>query len=157
MVYLALCQSILMYCIPVWGGTHKTELLKLERAQRAVLKVINFKPRDYPTHTLYLECNVLTVRKLYIFRSILRKHTTITINKQLVSQRRHGFPLCPTVFYKTAFARRQFKGLSSRLYNKAHKKLNIYTLTKCELKNKLSTWLQTLTYSDTEELLATIK
>lgn len=157
MVYLALCQTILMYCITVWGGTHKTELLKLERAQRAVLKVIHFKPRDYPTHMLYSECNVLTVRKLYILRSILYKHSMISFNKQLVSQRRRGFPLCPAVPCRTAFARRQFNGLSARLYNKAHKQLNIYALTKGELKNKLNSWLQTLTYSDTEELLTTVQ
>lgn len=156
MVYLALCQAILTYCIPVWGGTHKTELIKLERAQRAVLKVIHFKPRDYSTFKLYSECNVLTVRKLYILRSVLYKHSMIPFNKQLVSQRRRGFPLCPTVSFRTAFARRQFNGLSARLYNKAHKKVNIYALTKREVKHKVNSWLLTLTYSDTEELLTTV-
>lgn len=36
---LALCQSLLSFCISSWGGTENTHMLKLERAQRAVLKV----------------------------------------------------------------------------------------------------------------------
>ncbi|CAG9097769.1 unnamed protein product [Plutella xylostella] len=38
-VYLSLAQSILSYCIPAWGGADKTAMLRLERAQRAVLKM----------------------------------------------------------------------------------------------------------------------
>ncbi|RVE47350.1 hypothetical protein evm_007949 [Chilo suppressalis] len=38
-VYYALCQSLLSYCITNWGGVPKTTLLKLERAQRVILKV----------------------------------------------------------------------------------------------------------------------
>lgn len=36
-VYLALCQSIIQYCITVWRGAANTHL-SLERAQRAVLE-----------------------------------------------------------------------------------------------------------------------
>ena len=39
MVYYALCESILSYCITAWGVAHKTHLLKVERSQRSILKV----------------------------------------------------------------------------------------------------------------------
>jgi hypothetical protein len=34
-IYLALCQSIIQYCITSWGGALKTNIMPLERAQRA--------------------------------------------------------------------------------------------------------------------------
>lgn len=69
----------------------------------------------------------------------------ITFNKELV------IPLCPTVPCRTAFEKQQLNAFSANLYNKAHKQLNIFALTKSEVKRKL-TWLLTLSYSDTEEL-----
>lgn len=126
LVYLALCQSILMYCIPAWGGTHQTDMLKLERAQRAVLKVLSFRPRYYSTEKLYKECEVLSVRKLYVLRSILRRHSKLPLDLQ-VCQRRRGHIVCSFTTNRTAFAQRQFKALSARLYNRAHNSASIYT------------------------------
>lgn len=92
-----------------------------------------------------------------MIRSILRKHSMITFNKQPVSQRRYGFPLRLTVSCMTAFAKRQFNGLRTRLYSKAYKQLNICTLSEYEVnKTKTYSWLQMLTYSDTEELLTAV-
>lgn len=152
MVYTCLCQSILTYCIPAWGGTDKTSLLHLERAQRAVLKVMSFKPRLYPTAKLYTECDVLTVRQLYVFRSVLRKHSHLPLDPSIIC-RRSGFPVSPVVQCRTAFARRQYSSTSSRIYNKIHKQINIYNLNKYKLKSILTTWLKKLSYDKTEELL----
>lgn len=33
-IYISLVQSIIIYCIPVWGGARKTKFLEAERAQR---------------------------------------------------------------------------------------------------------------------------
>lgn len=35
-IYISLAQSVLSYCISVWGGATKTQFLQLERAQRAL-------------------------------------------------------------------------------------------------------------------------
>lgn len=43
-IYIALAQSVLTYCIPIWGGATKTKFLDVERSQRALLKTIYFKP-----------------------------------------------------------------------------------------------------------------
>ena len=52
-VYYSLAQSIFTYCIVVWGGAVKTFIMRLERAQRAVLKVMLNKPLRFPTCELY--------------------------------------------------------------------------------------------------------
>lgn len=62
LIYVALCQSIITYGISVWGSAAKTTMLAAERAQRSVLKVMLLKPFRYPTHSLYAEAKVLTVR-----------------------------------------------------------------------------------------------
>ncbi|KAJ8737493.1 hypothetical protein PYW08_000088 [Mythimna loreyi] len=61
-VYFALCQSILSYCIVAWGVATKSHLIKLERAQRGILKVAFAKPFRYPTDRLYQDCKVLRGR-----------------------------------------------------------------------------------------------
>lgn len=150
MVYLALCQSIINYCISTWGSAAKTRFLVLERAQRAVLKVIKKRHFRYPTAELYSESQVLTVRQLYVLRSILRKHRLVPPPQP---NRRSGKLVCPSEHHLTTFASRQFYVLSSVLYNKLNKIHNIVGLSSYELKLKLQNWLKTLDYSATEELL----
>ncbi|KOB76258.1 putative tick transposon, partial [Operophtera brumata] len=69
-LYYALCQSVLGYCISVWGGACKKNLIIVERAQCSVLKVLKFKHFRYPTTSLYNECELLSVRKLFILNTI---------------------------------------------------------------------------------------
>ncbi|PZC80534.1 hypothetical protein B5X24_HaOG214575 [Helicoverpa armigera] len=38
-VYYALCQSVIQYCIRIWGSAGKSTFIILERAQRALIKV----------------------------------------------------------------------------------------------------------------------
>ena len=143
------------YCIPVWGGTFKTVMLRVERAQRAVLKVIYFRKRDYPTALLYSEAQVLTVRKLYILRTVLRRHSTMPLDNNLCN-RRTGFPVCESVHCHTALARRHYRAQSSQMYNKIHKKICIYKLTLHKIKQILKPWLLSLNYDDTEKVIISI-
>ncbi|CAG9125730.1 unnamed protein product [Plutella xylostella] len=53
-------KSILTYCIEVWGGAAQTHLMRLERAQRALLKVAYFLPVLHPTAQLYNKVQVLS-------------------------------------------------------------------------------------------------
>lgn len=153
LVYLALCQSIIQYCITVWGGAAKTHLLSLERAQRAVLKVMSKKPYRHPTSQLYSECEVLSVRQLFVLRTILRKHRSVPLPDP---NRRSKKPVCPRTPCRTSFAKRHYTVMSSKLYNVSNKHLNITLLSRHELKDKVSKWLQTLDYHKTEDLLAYI-
>lgn len=154
-VYFALCQSLLMYCVPAWGGATKTSLLPLERAQRAVLKVMLSKPFRYPTEQLYQDCKLLTVRQLFVYRSTLRKHSSITFSDMSQIQRRPA-RICQIECHRTTFAGHQYYILSSRLYNKLQNQLNINKLNRYKLKRTLLNWLQTLNYHATEELISPI-
>lgn len=155
-VYCSLCQSVITYCISVWGGTYKTVLIALERAQRFVLKVMLFKQRDHPTRDLYVETQLLTVRQLYVLKSILITHRHLPLDLN-ISRRRPGLPVCPSVPCRSAFARKQHKAQSAFLYNKINKEISIYTLTTREVNKKLDKWLQSLTYAQTENLLTHIQ
>lgn len=153
LVYLALCQSLLSYCVTAWGGASKTAFLELERAQRAVLKVMTRKPFRYPTNDLYNECKVLTVRQLYILRTILKKHNSLTYDAVWAKKNRTLKPVCNIAPHNTATAGHQYTVMSSRIYNKVNKINNIYPLCTREVKQKITKWLQTLSYTDTENLL----
>jgi hypothetical protein len=90
-VYLTLSQSIVTYCLTSWGGAAKSKLIELERAQRLILKVCLFKPRLFPTATLYQEAEVLTVRQLFILLTILRKHSQINYERDKLKTARRSY------------------------------------------------------------------
>ena len=155
LVYQSLCVSVLTYCISAWGGGCKTYLIHVERAQRAILKVMQFKRRDYPTALLYSESKVLNVRQLFILRAMVRRHSLLPLD-HLVLKKRKGHPVCGSVQCRTSFASRHFNVLSIRMYNKIHRLIGIYTLSSNQLKTKLTSWLQQLSYENTERILENI-
>lgn len=152
MVYLALCQSILTYCIEIWGGAPTSTLLPLERAQRLILKISYFLPRLYPTRELYSDCKVLTVRQLFILHVILFKHSQLHFNPSYNNKRRKH-TVCSTVTLRTKLASRFFCFLGSYLYNKLNNVLAFYSLSRYECKNKITFYLQNLDYQSSEDLL----
>lgn len=149
-IYSALCQSIICYCINVWGGVPKTSLLKLERAQRMVLKVMAFKNYTHPTSTLYKEISVLTVRQLFIKHLILLQHKNAPDFHE--SRRRYdivySIPTC-----NTKFAKRFPMILGPVIYNKISKSIDLRALTSYSCKRKLDEYLKLLYYESTEYLI----
>lgn len=69
-VYFALAQSLLEYGIIAWGSAPITHLRSLETTQKAILKVLLRKPRDYPSNLLFRETLVLNIRSLHM-KSVL--------------------------------------------------------------------------------------
>lgn len=155
-VYMALCQSILTYCINSWGGALKTILLPLERAQRAILKVASFRPFRYPTHQLYRECKVLTVRQLFILHIVLLQHAEIGFSPVPSCKRRKDL-VCTNSRTKHAFTNRFYLFLGPYLYNKLNKLLKIYSVSSNKCTEMLTEYLHTLNYSDTEKMLEVLK
>ncbi|KAL0849457.1 hypothetical protein ABMA28_013740 [Loxostege sticticalis] len=134
LVYKALCQSLIIYCIRVWGGAAKTILIDLERAQRAVLKVMLHKPFRFNTDELYRDCRVLRVRQLFILRATMNMHrATLKSNnyEQLANQRVFKVP---TPAIRTTFAGRQPHYLLPYVYNVVCRKLELRYLTTHQLK-----------------------
>lgn len=156
MVYLGLGESILSYCIPVWGGARKTNMLSVERAQRSLLKVMYRKPFQYPTTSLYEECQFLTVRQLYIFKSTLKMHTHILKTpalQELLNKRIFRIPVPPV---KTSFSQCLARFLHPFLYNRISQNCEIKFKPYYHVKYVIKSWLSSLSYCDTEKLLEVI-
>lgn len=152
LVYYALCQSILTYCISVWGGAVKSYLLPLERAQRAVLKVMTFKPFRYSTAQLYHECELLTVRQLFVLETICRKHASLVYDFQVTTKRR-ARKVCQAQSFRSALAARNYLVISCHLYNIANEYCNIYPLTRPQCKKRVTLWLLSKSYEDAEPII----
>ncbi|CAB3254600.1 unnamed protein product [Arctia plantaginis] len=151
-VYYALCQSVLTYCISIWGGAVKSYLLPLERAQRAVLKVMTFRPIRYSTAQLYQECELLTVRQLFVLETICRKHIGLEYDIE-VTRKRRARKVCQAQSSRSALAARSFNVVSCHLYNVANEYCDIYPLTRSQCKKRVTTWLLSKSYEDTENLI----
>lgn len=154
-IYVSLVQSVLTYCIPVWGGVTKVKSLELERAQRALLKVMYHKPYRFPTQDLYSLCGLLSVRGLYILSIILKQHKSLPLCAKASTGRRKQ-NVIPLVRTRSAFAKRQLTAQSAKLYNFLNKELDIYSLSYWECKNKIGNWLKSINYCDIEHLLQNI-
>lgn len=156
-IYFALCQSIIGYCIPVWGGTYKSTIIKVERAQRSILKVMhNFNFR-YPTKALFEHCKLLTVRQLFISRIALYQHSITVYDPSVLANKRTTSNVTKRKQCSSAFAGRQFTFLGPYLYDKLNKNIDIYPKTKFCCKKSIETFLLGLDYLKTESLLVVTK
>lgn len=156
-VYFALCQSIIDYCITSWGGAAKTHLINLERSQRAILKVSLGLPWRFPTTDLYLKWSVLTIRQSFLLQVILKQHSLLQYDPELASERRRRANVCDPVKFRTMLTNNFFCFLGPYMYNKLNNKIEIYPLTKTKCKVTVSEWLKKLTYEETEKLLIPMK
>lgn len=157
-VYYALANSILNYCITVWGSSGKCLMLRLERAQRAVLKVMSHKPVRFPTDELYALLQIPRVRHSFLLNSILRKHSELSFDQCFSSQsrqRRRPVKVCPVVPASIMIVRRQYYFISPILYNKINGILNIYHLTSRECKSITHKWLSSMSYEELENFVKT--
>lgn len=151
-IYFALAQSILTYCLSVWGGATKTKFLQIERSQRALIKVMFFKPYRFGTHELYTLSNLLTVRKLYVLQAIIRRHKHTVYDSDFYKRRRTDKAI-EIKTTKSAYAQRQYTSQSAHLYNLANKSQNIYKTLYSDCKKLVKFWLQPKTYDETESLI----
>lgn len=117
---------------------------------------MTFKPIYSPTSELYADTGVLTVRQLFILQVLLRKQSQLPYNPDIISQKRRSDLVCQNVYGRLDLARRNFYYLSLRIYNKINKILNIYPLTLRECKQRITFWLQKLSYAETEGLLSNL-
>ena len=69
-VYNALFQSIITYCITVWGNTHFNKIKKIKVLQNSLMRIIFKKDRLFSADPLYVCANVLPIRNLYVFRAL---------------------------------------------------------------------------------------
>lgn len=152
-IYIALAQSVIIYCISVWGGAAKSHFIDLERAQRSLIKVMYCKPFRFPTESLYDISKLLSVRKLYILHLILGYHKALPLDRAKLSKRRCDV-VAPTYRARLVFARRQYIAQAPHVYNKINRQLKIYPMQLFECRKTLNKWLSTLNYDQVEDILA---
>lgn len=70
-VYSALAESVMRYCILVWGGVFQESLKNLNIIQNTLLKILFKKDRTHSTEMLYAEVGVLNIRQLYTSRCLM--------------------------------------------------------------------------------------
>lgn len=156
-VYFALAQSVISYCILVWGCACKTKLIKVERAQRSLLKVMSFKTYRHPTHLLYKQSEVLTVRQLFIQRLITKQHISTPYDPTIQIIKRKKTLVYKTQKCNTSFAKRHSYYLGPFVYNKLNRILDIYNLNRHQLLKTVREWLLQQTYDTTESFLLSLK
>lgn len=110
------------------------------------------KKKRFCTNKLYGEANVLTVRQLYILQCTLKTHKTLAFDQNIVNKRTRRSVIVSGKT-RTVFASKQYSVQSIKIYNTVNKKINIYTMSYQQCKKKLTTWLKSLTYQQTEDLL----
>lgn len=71
LVYNSLIESVLRYCIVIWGGLYNNALNNLQRTQNGLLKIILKKPRLYSTELLYSECGIFDIKALFYYHCLL--------------------------------------------------------------------------------------
>lgn len=156
MVYFALGQSIIDYCITSWGGAAKTHMIEVERAQRAILKVGAGLPFRFPTVELLKKWDVLTVRQSFILHTVLKKHSQLEFDPGLIKEKRRKGKVCPSQSLHSKLSHNFFCFLGSFLYNKLNISLRIYSLHRYSCKLRVIKYLKTLSYVETESLLCPI-
>ncbi|KAJ8705402.1 hypothetical protein PYW07_011229 [Mythimna separata] len=152
-IYLGLCQLVLQYGISIWGGAGKSSFMEIERAQRAVLKVMLKKPFRFPTDELYETFPVLRVRQLFILSATLHAHKSVKNRpdyQTLLSKRNFHVPL-PNA--NSLLARRCPYYSHILIYNNINKSCNIKGLSTQSCKLTTKKLLLSLTYSETEEII----
>lgn len=111
-----------------------------------------FKPFRYPTSQLYDNCKVLTVRQLFVLQTITRKHVTLEYDAKEM-EKRLWHMVCRTQSFGSSLAARHYHVISGHLYNLINKHCKIYPLSRFKCKGKVSQWLMTKSYAETEDLL----
>jgi hypothetical protein len=156
MVYVTLCQSVISYCITVWGCATKTIMLEIERAQRSVLKVMLKKPFRFPTTALYSHANVLTVRQLFLLKLSLTTHKSsksLSCYNTLLAKRVFSLPV-PRVC--STYGNRFGEYVRVSTYNSILKHCDLKDITINEAKKQIFKLLHSLNYAETEDILENI-
>lgn len=156
LIYMSLCQSVLAYCVVVWGAACGTNLIKVERAQRSLLKIAYKKPIRYSTDSLFTECQLLRVRQIFISAIIMRFHKTALFCTKLTlrSSRTVSWPVPKT---RTKFAQRFPFFMEPFLYTRANKEIDIMHCLKTKCKQKVKGWLSSYSYLETEKILGIVE
>ena len=70
-LYYTFLYPNLYYCIHVWGKAYNTHLKNLITLQNKVLRIVTSVPHRISVHQIYIEQNILPVKRLYNYNVAL--------------------------------------------------------------------------------------
>ena len=128
MFYKTMAKPIITYALMVYGGTAKTNLEMIEKAQRRILRAIFYKKRCDSLQNIYERHNILTVHELYVvelvrelFRQLRGKSPFDFVSGNYipadVNTRRKAKGLLAITYSRTILQRRSLKNTIVRTNN----------------------------------------
>ena len=77
-IYYALVQSHLQYGLLSWGGTYHSNLKQIETVQNKIIRTMTFSDSRQTATPIYKSLDILPLRNLYVYKSILQfKYKTL--------------------------------------------------------------------------------
>ena len=134
------------------GGSTKTQLDKLNKTQKLILRIIHHKPPRYSSSQLYAESGVLDVRKLYVKTVLIhfRQHPVQFERRNYEYYTRMRSSLLPPRMH-TSFGQRHYLFLAPKFFNLLPENLKTtFPLTK--FKKSIHEWIREMTGEDVERL-----
>ena len=121
MIYYAIIQSVIQYCIVLWGSAFISIIGPLEKAQKGIIKIILKKSRRYSSNLLFQEFKVLTISQLYTKNLLIYTHKNRSVNNILtypnVTTRASAKENVKVPSFRLKVTRYNFMYLGSRIYN----------------------------------------
>lgn len=152
-VYISLCQSVIHFCISVWGSAGKSYFIIIERAQRALLKVALRKPLRFSTDELYREFKVYRVRQLFIINAVNIVHQKVKARAdytKIMAKRTYNIPL-PHI--SSQMAERSPAYSLIKVYNNVCRLIMLKNCNNFQCNKMIRTLLYDLSYDTTENLI----
>lgn len=89
-IYMALCNSLLLYGITCWGGASRTGIQSVYIAQKITIKVAYSLPPTYPSIDIFKNTNILSIYKLYIKQILIKAIQMQILNNTDIIDSRTG-------------------------------------------------------------------
>lgn len=144
-IYYALVESHINYGILSWGAAVKHHLQPLEVLQKRFLKLMLHKKNTYPSDEIYLEANLLDVRQLFYYNSIIKYHFTNKEQNEMSHEyntRKQNRYLPP--FMTKSIGQRSQAFLAPKLYNTLPQYIKSCNFSIFSLKREIKNYIFTL-------------
>lgn len=130
-IYMALCNSILLYGITCWGGTNRTDINTLHTTQKMIVKVAFSLPLKFPSEELFKHTNILSVYKLYIRQILVKSIQNHTLNATEIIDRRTGKYIKPSYTLLTS-SRNSPNYMGKTIFNNLNNEVKSLIKSLCE-------------------------
>ena len=140
-MYYSLFWSVATYGIRAWGGSLDTNFKYLHNIHKHILKIIFHNNKRYPSDLLYVENSVLSLRKLFFEKAILRNYMPLQnkLTNSLITNKRVTTLQLPPVGRE--LFRRNHNYVSHKLFNLLPQHLKFLDMNKTVCKKYLRNWI----------------